>query len=533
MARPKPSLPVSFPLMTRFGALVLRVSLCALALPCFAANAWADSHEALRKAADLVQQGNLDEADKQAVIALSDPATHATACSVLGMIRLRQKRLPESITYLREAIRLEPHLIGAHLMLAEVYLTQGKTEPAFEVYRQVLKLDASNTEARMALARSEGEKGNYQQSLTLAYPALAALRKFPDGLYLLATDYLGIGDRNAAAALANDWARLPDVPEDWSVKFALLLARGGAVRESIQILEPLKKAGAPSFQLAFNLAGVYLLGHDFTRALDNYDLALQNDPKSLTALRQAAATAEQHDELERSLSYWVRARKIEPDDPEILLGFGRVCLKMDLLEDAEPALTRATEMRPDDPKYQYTLASAEVGKKQFIVAEKIFQQLVENTPRDPQYQYALGSVQYLEGHLADAGAHFAESIRLLPQQSASYYYLALIARDQGREAEAIEELRSLLRRYPNHALSCEALGELLMSTRQYSEAENNLQKAVRLNPKSVKANYQLGLLLSRTGRKEEADKQLEIAKSLRAEDEATSRLQLRLLDPEQ
>ena len=72
-----------------------------------------------------------------------------------------------------------------------------------------------------------------------------------------------------------------------------------------------------------------------------------------------------------------------------------------------------------------------------------------------------------------------------------------------------------------------------MSTRQYSEAENNLQKAVRLNPKSVKANYQLGLLLSRTGRKEEADKQLEIAKSLRAEDEATSRLQLRLLDPEQ
>ena len=55
---------------------------------------------------------------------------------------------------------------------------------------------------------------------------------------------------------------------------------------------------------------------------------------------------------------------------------------------------------------------------------------------------------------------------------------------------------------------------------------------MELNPKSVKANYQLGLLLARTGRREEADKQLAMAKSLREEDDATSRLQLRLLEPD-
>ena len=49
----------------------------------------------------------------------------------------------------------------------------------------------------------------------------------------------------------------------------------------------------------------------------------------------------------------------------------------------------------------------------------------------------------------------------------------------------------------------------------------------------MKANYQLGLLLARTGRKDEADRQLALAKSLREEDEANSRLQLRLLDPGQ
>ena len=71
-----------------------------------------------------------------------------------------------------------------------------------------------------------------------------------------------------------------------------------------------------------------------------------------------------------------------------------------------------------------------------------------------------------------------------------------------------------------------------MNGQRYDESERLLRKAVALNPKSVKANYQLGLLLARTGRKEEADKQLATAKSLREEDDKTSRLQLRLIEPE-
>jgi len=59
-----------------------------------------------------------------------------------------------------------------------------------------------------------------------------------------------------------------------------------------------------------------------------------------------------------------------------------------------------------------------------------------------------------------------------------------------------------------------------------------LRTAVQLNPTSVKANYQLGLLLARLGKKEEADQRLAHAKTLRQEDEKSSRLQLRLLDPE-
>jgi len=68
----------------------------------------ADSREALQKAAVLVQQGRLEEADREVQPALADPQTRAAACSVLGTIRFQQKRIDESTRLLEEAIKLEP-----------------------------------------------------------------------------------------------------------------------------------------------------------------------------------------------------------------------------------------------------------------------------------------------------------------------------------------------------------------------------------------------------------------------------------------
>ncbi|HEY7305425.1 MAG TPA: tetratricopeptide repeat protein [Bryobacteraceae bacterium] len=355
------------------------------------------SQEALERAGDLVRQHRLSEAEAQAKLALSDSATSPLAYALLGGIKLEQKDLAESITFLEKAVDLDPRLVGARLNLAEAYWLRGNSG----------------------------------------------------------------------------------------------------------------------------------------RALENYETVAKLKPEFLPAIRQAAAIAEQRGELERSLSWWIRAKKLQPDDPDILFGFGRACLKMDLLDDAEPALARAVKLRPGQVSYQYVLASARVGKKQFESAERLLRELVAKKPNDAQLHYALGSVYYLESKLEEAEQQFRASVRIEPKQLASWYYLGLVTRDRGNTEEAMRIFRELLKKHPDHAASYEALGMLLMRTEQYPEAERDLEKAVALNPKSVKSNYQLGLLLGRMGKKEESAKQLEIARSLQKEDEAQARLQLRLLDPEQ
>jgi tetratricopeptide (TPR) repeat protein len=491
-----------------------------------------DGRQALEAAVALVQQGRLAEADRQAQRALVDPETRAVAHSVLGTIRLQQNRLDESVTLLGEAIRLEPRLVGAQLTLAQVYTLQNRPDLALARFRTVLELDPDNPQARLALARSEVEKGGYAQALKLTEPVHDALRRSAEGLYVITAALLKTGKRVEAAQLAADWSRLPDVPQAASIAFGLLLAQGGAIDEGIAVLERARTASPPSYELAFNLAGAYLMKKDAVRALEQYDAALTIRPDALEALRLAAGVAERNGELERSLSYWLRAKKLAPDDPGILLGFGRVCFKMDLLEDAEPALAKAASLKPGEIPYQYTLAAVKVGKRQYDEARSLLAPLVEAHPADAHLRYAIGTVLYTQGHLQEAAEHLRTSIQLEPAQLPSHYYLALVARDQGRHEEAIAMFETLLGRHPDHAASCEALGGLLMSAGRYEEAERQLRKAVQLNPASVRANYQLGLLLARTGRKEEAERQLAHTKGLREEEEATSRLQLRLLDPD-
>ena len=255
--------------------------------------------DGLQRAVALVQQGKLAEAATLAEAAMATPDTRAVACSVLGTIRIRQERFDEAVRLLHEAIRLEPRLLGAQLSLADIYTLRGDSKRAIPLYRRVMELDPGNVPARVAIARFEVEQGRQQEAWKLAEPVLDAFRATPEGLLVLASAQPSTGE--GFAALARDWLRLTDVPQDWSLAFASRLAARGAPDEALAVLERVREQGPPTYELAFNLAGVHLVRGDRVRALDAYDAAISLKPESMPALRQAAAIAESQGELERAL----------------------------------------------------------------------------------------------------------------------------------------------------------------------------------------------------------------------------------------
>ena len=74
--------------------------------------------------------GNLEAAEHEARLAMSNPATKALGLAILGAIRLQQMKTDEGVAFLKEAIQTEPRLVGARLNLGDAYSRAGKTAEA-------------------------------------------------------------------------------------------------------------------------------------------------------------------------------------------------------------------------------------------------------------------------------------------------------------------------------------------------------------------------------------------------------------------
>ena len=508
----------------------LAAALCLAALIAIPAVAAPNSADHLQRSVQLLQQGDLQSAEETLQPALEDPATRPVAYALLGSIRLQQKKYQEGTQLLERAIKADSQLVGAHLSLAQAYAFLGKADRAETLFRRVLELAPDNQNARLALVQAASKKGDHRQALDLARPVEKQLRSSPDGLLLLAEALTGVGDRKGAQSLVPDWLRLRGVPAAWIMKFAVALSDGGLTDEPIKILEQAKSQGIASYELAFNLAGFYVLKGDPARASENYEWALTFNDRSLPALRQTARIAEKQGELEKALSFLIRAKLEAPDDPDVLFAFGTVSLRLEFIEDATGALEKAARLRPDHKPTRYWLATARGAARQFDEALALYKALLDEDPEDPQLNYAVGSVFYLQVAFDKAEKYLKESIRLNPEQLLLPFYLAMSAQKQGHADEAMRMFREILETHPDHAPSYEGLGRSLFKQRQYEEARTQFEKAIELDPKSPAANYQLGQLLVRMGLREEAKERLALAKGLREEEEKTQLVRT-LLNP--
>src|SRR5438105_3985261 len=88
------------------------------------------------------------ESDGGCLNALHRPATRPLALAMLGTIRLQQGNTAASVKLLEQALALNPKLVGARTTLGNAYAFSGNAELAAKCFRQVLKLDPSNFDAR-------------------------------------------------------------------------------------------------------------------------------------------------------------------------------------------------------------------------------------------------------------------------------------------------------------------------------------------------------------------------------------------------
>jgi tetratricopeptide (TPR) repeat protein len=516
----------------------LRRALCLYILclaPPIVANVCLAQLNHIETATNLLNQGKMDQAETEARQALKNPSTQALALAMLGTIRLREGKYGESENFLAQALARNPQLLGARTTLGNAYLLADKPVLARKSFQEVLARDPTNVNARLGLAKVEATLGNYQRSLRLADPIVRQLCESDDGILLLATDYAALGKKEELQALVRSWHDLSPPPsDDLSFEFAKVLIANGMNSEAKEVFddEEANIAMHPSAPMTTKLGEGYLSLGLLDRAEQSFQLALTLQPACAICYQNLAHIAEKQGNSEKALAHLLKAKQQEPENPQILFEFGKMCLQRNLLEDALPALERAVSLKPDHDPFVYVLASAHVAKGNLPKAASLLSGLLRKHPKDSVLNYAIGAVYYMQGNYSEAETSLKQSLKTQPDQVAASYYLALTYDSIGQEDQAVAVFRGLLKGHPEHTPSYIKLGAILVRQHQYEEAQQDLARAVSLEPQSVEAHYQFGLLLRRLGKITESENELAESRKLEAERSAKSDVKLRLLLPE-
>jgi tetratricopeptide (TPR) repeat protein len=485
----------------------------------------------LQRALLLLSQGDLARADIEARQALKDPATEPQAWGILGTILLQDGKPGAGARDLERAIALNPRLVGARINLGEAYKAMGKPALAQKALRSALVLAPENSNARLDLAQLQIALNQYREALETALPVLGQMHQSSEGLMVLAAAYSGLHQSENLRGLAADWLALPAPLSGEALRFSELLRQAKLNKQAEQVLEKAKGSSQPDFPLVFELANVERTLGKFDAAEQNYLFALRLKPDCTLCDVNLAAMAEVQKNSEKALAYLIKARQLDPSDPDVLFEFGKVCLERDLVDDAVTALPKALALRPGQEQYEYVMASAYVAKDRYSEAASLLQQLLQKHPGDPELNYALGAVRYLQADYLQAETLLKKSIALQPHQLAAYYYLGLLYEKQRQDGQALAILGELVKRYPNHAPSYVTLGEVLLRQRNFPQAQAALDKAISLDPDSAEAHYQMAMLLGRMGEVPASKRQSDIARKLQAQARAKSGMNLHLLLP--
>jgi tetratricopeptide (TPR) repeat protein len=248
-------------------------------------------------------------------------------------------------------------------------------------------------------------------------------------------------------------------------------------------------------------------------------------------LREQARAALKEKDLEKSLSYLMRAKKVALHDPELEYEFGIVALRMSLYEDARLAFEQVLTSRPADANSIYALGRAQMGLGKVPATRELFERYVQLRPQDPTGHFGLGLVLRMLEMTEAARTQFERSIELQPDQTEAYVQLGFLDLDGGELDQSANRFQSALERAPQNAGALLGIGRIRFQRKDYSKAADFLLAALAADSSIREAHYYLGLTYARLGKTRESAEQMEIASQLEREDLDRHRIILKLLDP--
>lgn len=404
----------------------------------------------VERAAGLIREGKVAEAERQLASVLKAAPNEAGALNLLGTIRAQQGKLDEAEALFTRAARADAQFAGPRMNLAYLYVLKGLPEKTIEALREVLRLEPDNADAAHKLARLLLSQNRLDECVGFIEEARGRGRASAAMLSMLGDAHLGRGD--LARAEEGYQLALGQSPGDAAALLGLAqvsLQRGDAPG-AVAHLGRAQVAAADSPDLLYGYALVALRAgfSDEARAALVRAIALRpDDPRTIFLMGVSWLKAGKPDLNEAEQSFR-RFLELRPDNSQGQLFLGYVLLKQKKNAEARALLEKSVRRDADAPEGFYYLGLIAQDEKEDARAVSILEDVARRFPSFAHARIALG-VSYMR--LKDyerARRELEAGVKLSPDDQKAHYNLALLyarLKDPQRaqeEMRIVEELRA-------------------------------------------------------------------------------------------
>jgi len=420
----------------------------------------------------------------------------------LAEIYFQSQRIRDAVVEAQSILAKDPDNLPARRLLARIYTrtlgdlsdTSGQRDTlahAAEQYREILRLDPTDTDAALWLAR----------------------------LYRLQNEH-----DKAEVTLRTLLAREP-ANENGVEQLTQLLLDEGKSPEAISTVQGILER-APTPRLWELLGDAYNQSHDLPNAEQAYRKAAEIQPDNLNHRKQLAQTLLGERKYAEAVEQYERLTQIDGDDPDNYLRLAEIYKQMKQLDKAEQSVLLAKQRAPNSLEVTYYEASIYQDEGRFDDSIRVLSEAVtavkgqsEFTPSRRRtlailYQQ-LGQLYRETSNYSAAVNTFEEMVRLGPEEDRRARIMIIDTyRDARDVSKAMDAARKAVDSYPKDRSIHVAQALLFGENAQTEQAASQLRSLLDNSPADFEIQLDLAQIYEEGKRWNEAEQSVHAAEKI-------------------
>src|SRR5882672_1870442 len=379
----------------------------------------------------------------------------------------KAQRIHEAVIEAQEILKRDPDNVQSRRLLGRIYLrslgdvnasnAQSETvSRAIEQYREINRLDPSDTESALWLAR----------------------------LYRLKNDH-DKAEQVLRGILKTDPENEPAVEQ-----LTQLLMDQGKSPEAVTLLEG-TTAHSPSPVLLDLMGDAYTQAHELAKAEEAYRKAVELDPSELSHQRGLGQTLLAEEKYSEALKVYQKLSDVMPDDSDVYLRIAQIYRELHQLDKAEENLVKARQYAPGSLEVMYNEAMLYQAQGRYEDAIRVLSDAVTGikgqSPVLPSRRRSLSILYQQLGQLYRDTQNYQASIftfvelgHLGEEEDRRARLLIMDTYRQARDLpKALQAGKEAIAKYPDDSSIRSSLAMMLGEAQQPDEAIKLLQAGLK------------------------------------------------------